>query len=215
MLKLPIKASRIANLTDARYFAAWEVEWLGFCLDQSAEYFLQAQEVMAIKEWITGPQIVGEFGWQAPEEIIEIARLLQLDAVQVGPLMTPDQLLALKDLTLLQEWIIEPGTSPEELRKHLTAATPAVDLFLLNFSQNATTWSAIQASTSFGVEDLAGLCRDFPILLDWSIPAAELESALEEVQPKGLSLQGGVEEKVGVKSFDELDELLEVLEVQV
>ena len=42
----------------------------------------------------------------------------------------------------------------------------------------------------------------------------QLNEMLEKVQIHGLSLKGGEEEKVGFKSFDELDEIIDALEVE-
>ncbi|MEL6635756.1 MAG: N-(5'-phosphoribosyl)anthranilate isomerase [Bacteroidota bacterium] len=214
MLKQPTKASRIANLTDARYFAAWDVAWLGFCLDSSAAHFLRPQELMAIREWVTGPQIVGEFGWQAPEEIRQTAELLRLDAVQVGPLLTASQLVELADLTLFQELVLESHSNVDELRAHLTAAAPAVNYFLLNFAQNHLDWDSLQRERPFSTAELQALCRDFPVYLDLSLPLDQLDELLQRIRPLGLSVQGGEEEQVGFKSFDELDEWFEAMEVQ-
>ncbi len=214
MLKQPTKASRIANLTDARYFAAWDVKWLGFCLDSSADHFLRPQEVMAIRAWVTGPQIVGEFGWQAPEEIRQTATLLELDAVQVGPLMTAEQLEALADLTLFQEFIIEANTTADALRQQLTAAAPYVNYFLLNFSQNSFNWAELQAATPFSTDALQALCHDFPVYLDLSLPLGQMDALLQQLRPLGLSVQGGEEELIGFKPFDELDEWFEAMEIQ-
>jgi len=38
---------------------------------------------------------------------------------------------------------------------------------------------------------------------------------LAKLQPYGLSIKGGEEEKVGFKSFDEVDEIFEVLTTEV
>jgi len=50
MLKIKVKASQITNLTDARYFAAWEVEWLGFNFDEGSAHYIPPVEMKAIKE---------------------------------------------------------------------------------------------------------------------------------------------------------------------
>ena len=49
----------ITNLTDARYFSAWEVEWLGFNLSQGEENAISPLQVAAMREWVEGPKIVG------------------------------------------------------------------------------------------------------------------------------------------------------------
>jgi len=84
MLKLSVKASQITNLTDARYFAAREVEWLGFNLDTGSENAIPPQQISAIKEWVEGPKIVVEFGLQSPDEIKQAVDYFDLDAIQVA-----------------------------------------------------------------------------------------------------------------------------------
>jgi len=52
MLTTTVKASSISNLTDARYFAAWHVDWLGFDLTANGLSVLSLPEVKEIKDWI-------------------------------------------------------------------------------------------------------------------------------------------------------------------
>ena len=84
MLKTVVKASSIANLTDARYFAAWHVEWLGFDLSPSGLERLSLPQVKEIKDWIEGPKIVGELGVWEPAQSQEIINFLSLEYIQVG-----------------------------------------------------------------------------------------------------------------------------------
>ena len=79
MLKTKILAGSITNLTDARYFAAWEVEWMGFNLNASEETFMPPAQVMAIKEWVEGPNILGEFGLHSAEEIKHLVVTVALE----------------------------------------------------------------------------------------------------------------------------------------
>ncbi len=71
MLKTLVKASNITNLTDARYFSALEVEWLGYHLEKGAETYIEPQNIIAIKEWVEGPKTVGEFGLQSKADFRE------------------------------------------------------------------------------------------------------------------------------------------------
>jgi phosphoribosylanthranilate isomerase len=75
MLKTQVKASSITNLTDARYFAAWEVKWLGFNLDANAEDYIEPVKMKAMKEWVDGVEVVAEFGMQTASEIKQLATL--------------------------------------------------------------------------------------------------------------------------------------------
>ena len=56
-----IKASRLTNLTDARYFAAKDVQFLGFNLEAGTPGHLDPMYMRAIREWVQGPVILGEF----------------------------------------------------------------------------------------------------------------------------------------------------------
>ena len=56
MLKAKIKISQITNLTDARYFAAWGVDFLGFDINPESEHFSSPSIVAEISEWVEGPE---------------------------------------------------------------------------------------------------------------------------------------------------------------
>jgi phosphoribosylanthranilate isomerase len=59
---------------------------------------------------------------------------------------------------------------------------------------------------------LQDCCSRYPVLLNINLSPAELPDFIALVQPLGLNLRGGDEERVGVKSFDELDAIFEGLE---
>ena len=101
---MKIKASSINNLTDARYFAAWNVEWLGFSLQAGSSNYTRPQDVKEIKEWLVGPKIVGEFGiGQSAEEIKTSVELLNLDAVQLNMFTENEIAKNLEGLTVIKE----------------------------------------------------------------------------------------------------------------
>lgn len=211
MLTTKVKASSITNLTDARYFAAWYVEWMGFKLTPGTEGYIDPQAMLAIKEWVDGPKIVGEFELESAEEILASVELLGLDAVQVG-MFTSDQALQslhAQGVPVLKEWVLE---SPDELgaiASQLSAQGAWVQYFLLDFAKNGISWPQIASAV---LPELRELAQDYPLLLSMDFPAEQIEAVLEATQAAGISLRGGEEEKVGYKSFDELDELFEALE---
>ncbi len=209
MLKTRIKASQITNLTDARYFAAREVEWLGFNLDAGTENFIHPQNIKAIKEWLEGPKIVGEFGMQDSSEINAAIDFLDLDVVQVGMYTEVDS-LDLKEATLIKEIVVETEEDYYDLRSTLESDSANVDIFLLNYSKNNISWSSVGSK----LNALKELCNRFKIILSIDFEAAQLNEILESVNIYGLSLKGGEEEKIGYKSFDQLDEILDVLEIE-
>ena len=216
MLKTKVKASTVTNLTDARYFAAWEVEYLGFCLNPHAEEYIQPKVMNAIKEWVDGVKIVGEFDMQTADEIRSAIDLLNLDAVQVGHFTTVETLMELKaEVPVLKELVSNKDTEINAIEEQLEQFTSSVGSFILNFDKSGIQWTDIVAGNPVNYEWLKGICESYPILLSIAIPTEEIEQILEELQAEGLNVVGGEEEKVGYKSFDELDEVFEALEVLV
>ena len=72
MLSKIVKAGSITNLTDARFFAAYDVDFIGFNFDPKSPDYISPQNALAIKGWITGPKIVAEFANQDIENIKNI-----------------------------------------------------------------------------------------------------------------------------------------------
>lgn len=214
MLRTKIKASSITNLTDARYFAAWDVEWMGFILDPGSDLYVPPQTVEAIRDWIDGPGIVGEFNLQSAEEIRTAVELLQLDAVQAGMFTSAETLIELEGaLPVIKEVVIEGGSDEAAVREQLDDFAHLAAYFLLNFDKNGITWPQLKSGVSLSLEALRSICRQHAVYLSIDLDADSLDELLREVQPHGLSLRGGVEEKVGYKSFDEMDDIFEALEV--
>ena len=216
MLRTKIKASSITNLTDARYFAAFEVDWLGFNLDTGHERYVKPQLIQAIRGWVDGVQIVGEFNLQSSEEILTAAKMLELEVVQVGMYADLDTLIELnQQIPVIKEMVVEKTSQVNELAEMMETCAPYTFLFLLDFGKNGLDWASLKAG-QFAIQlaDLQKLSSQYPVLLNIGISPSDLPDLLEQVNIRGLNLQGGEEEKVGYKSFDELDELLEALVIE-
>ncbi|CAA6799106.1 MAG: Phosphoribosylanthranilate isomerase (EC [uncultured Aureispira sp.] len=209
---MKIKATSINNLTDARYFAAWNVEWLGFSLEIGSPNYTRPQDVKEIKDWLVGPKIVGEFGLdQSLTEIQEAVKLLQLEGVQLS--MYADLSLAeqLQEVTVIKEWVLDDLTNMDGFVEHCTIAANQVDYFYLDLEKNNISWADLQANST-ALKSLQELCTEYAVLISLVCPPEQIEAYLDSVKPHGISLQGGEEEKVGVKSFDDLDAIFETLD---
>ena len=216
MLKVKVKASQITNLTDARYFAAWEVEWLGFNFDQGSEHYILPQNMKAIKEWVEGVQVVGEFSFASAEDINEAVGLLELNAVQVGMFTEVSVLEKITAAPVIKEVVISPEVDESSLETHLEQCGPHVEYFLLSFEKSGTTWDMLKNGESqIGNILLEKLCAKYKIILSINLSEDSLNEILAIPNLQGLNVKGGEEEKIGVKSFDELDEIFEALEILV
>lgn len=212
MLRTKIKATAINNLTDARYFAAREVEWLGFQFGGDPETSISPMAARAIVEWVDGVKIVGEFGLATSDDIITASGSMRFDAVQVGMFTPTSELEKLQDLTIIKEVVVTSASTEGEIWGHFTEYQPFVTYFLLDFTKSGIRWEQLKTGRPLTLDFLAKLCDLHKILFALDFSPSEVEQVLESLNPAGLSLSGGGEEKIGLKSFDELDEILDNLE---
>ncbi|MEM6317415.1 MAG: hypothetical protein AAF960_07075 [Bacteroidota bacterium] len=214
MLKTVVKASSVSNLTDARYFAAWHVDWLGFDLTPSGLATLPLAQVKEIKDWIEGPKIIGQMDVLDLEESQQLIDFLELEYIQVGMYAPVTHLNGLHIKTIIKEVVIEPSTTLVVLEKHLESYFEYVDYFQLDFNKNGIDFSKWTTNTLLKLTDVQRLCQQYDIFLSINFDGRNTVPILEKLQPMGIDLKGGMEEKVGFKSFDELDEIFEVLELE-
>ncbi|MFT5645414.1 MAG: phosphoribosylanthranilate isomerase [Aureispira sp.] len=209
---MKIKATSINNLTDARYFAAWNVEWLGFSLEIGSPNYTRPQDVKEIKDWLVGPNIVGEFGLdQNLADILEAVKLLQLDAVQLSMYADNSIPEQLQEVTVIKEWVLDDLANMDTFVEQCKNAAEHVNYFYLDLEKNDISWADLQANST-ALTLLQDLCAEYAILISLVCPPEQIEAYLDGVKPHGISLQGGEEEKVGVKSFDDLDAIFETLD---
>jgi len=210
MLKTPIKASQIGNLTDARYFAAWGVEWMGFSLDPSLGEVLPINQIKEIKNWVEGPKMVGEFGIQSTEEILAITEFLNLDIIQLNEFAILEQAKDLVQHNLIKEFVISGTIEISKLQNRIDEFQNDVKHFLLNFRKSNLSWDRLSSNEKNQLNELS---QSHSIILSMNINPTDLNLMIENYSFEGLEVLGGVEEKVGLKSFDELDELFELIEL--
>lgn len=213
MDKITLKAGGVTHLTDARYFAARGVDWLGIPLgggDPATTVDLVTAK--ALIEWVDGVRIVGEFPFATAEEILSVHRQLWFDAVQVGMFTPAEDIRRLEELTILQEVVPPAEGGLAWLEKYLTEQVAGPDYFLVDFQKAGLSWEGGAAPLRSAADTLRDICRAHRVLLALDFHPGNLSEILSMVRPFGLQLQGGAEEKTGFKSFDELDGLLDLLD---
>ena len=190
MYKVKIKASQVSNLTDARYFAALGVDYLGFRLDLSHDERISAALFHGIKEWVEGPKIVAEIGKTPLDLILEVFDAKDFDLVQsLDPNVAADQLIE-KSIAELEE---------------LNTCSPS-EIYVVDFK-------GITEEDLYAQKDsLIDLCNRFQLILPAPHQKAHLNLLLNEIYPYGLEVKGSLEEKVGFKSYDDLDVFFELME---
>lgn len=193
-----IFAKNINNLTDARYFAAMGVDYIGFDLSPNKADHISLDILGKLKEWLEGPTIMGCFtGKESEETLTKYIVDGSLEGLYFEELPPYSILEKFSSLELFSE-ITAEAFNEIALYPHINAV---VDLDHLK---------AIEAKTDHyaTAKDLMSQGR---LYVKGAIDESFFESAIYGYKP-GLILMGGEEEKVGVKSFEELDSLFELLQ---
>lgn len=209
MLKLDVFAGSIANLTDARYFAAREAKWLGFNMDKMNPSAVSEMEVNAIKGWLDGVDIVGEFGDVSNEDLMGAIERIGFDAVLAGPFTSREAIEGL-NVPVFKEIVVEPAMSELDLSNMLEEFEGAVAYYVLDFDKN----KVVPGSSNISVEFLNELSGQYQLIVSFPWEIYAIESAVQDASWAGVLMRGGEEEKVGFKSFDDLDEILDFLEIE-
>jgi len=193
-LKTSVIATDIANLTDARYFAAWGVDYMAYVIEELHPQFIGAEGIREIIDWVEGPASLGQLsGISISDSAATLYQDLELSGVICSPFTDAEQVytisqkvwrevVELQQLSTMTEEVVILKLAPDV---HLAAAIPTIKA--------------------------AALTNE--IYIDGLASVADLETVLQEANPAGIVLRGGEEEKVGYKSYDELDEFFEWLEV--
>jgi len=187
---MKVLATNVSNLTDARYFAAWGVDCLVFEGDPNGATYMQPPQMKEIVEWVEGPEVgISYEGISVPENAEEIAASIEWQHLIIGPFIDRKDLPNAKNI--YRKANLDFDFSEDE--KVIVALEKGI--------------KELSASEESKLRELASSKELF---LLGGFGADDLK-VVEDLGVEGIVLQGGEEEKVGYKSYDELDDILEEL----
>ena len=214
MVRTNIFAGGICHLTDARYFAARGAQFIIFNLEDTAPLSISLYKAAAIKEWVEGPAFVGAFQIADMEAIRFAIEKLSLQMVLAGPFISVSDIKSAGwSVPLIREVVIERVEDLLDLEKQEENLAEVFDYFLLNFEKKGISWTALQNNEQV-FSFLRYWASKHRSILAIAHSPSETKDILKQVNPFGLYLQGSEEEKVGIKSYEDLDEILDLLEIE-
>ena len=204
-LKTFVKVSNVNNLSDARYCAGMYVNWMGFNLEDHSPNYTSPQKFKEITDWLSGPEYVGEFDNSHPDTILETLKNYDIDIIQIREeahlqmLLNTNFKLVLKQVIrdnddILHFIAIAPSLHENEVVLLLESDLPQLDAEMID-----------------SIRHLAG---QTDVILGFGFSANTVEEVLDQTQIKGIALNGGDEIKPGLKDFDDLADILEILELE-
>jgi phosphoribosylanthranilate isomerase len=183
-LKTFVKVGCITNLSDARYCAGMGVDLLGFRVIEGQENYISSKSFQEIRGWVTGPDIVAEvYGITHADQLAAILENYRPDYLEFGK----------------KEWRV--------LKDHISLP------FILSIDSGETL-ASIEKDPNFILvherSDLAQLANEHEILL--TVESTENIQRIDQQYIHGIALSGSHEIKPGLKQYNELSEILELLE---
>ncbi len=186
-LKTLVKVGSITNLSDARYCAGMGVDLMGFRVNEDQPAAIQPKTYQDIRGWITGPQIVAEiYGVTTREQLDKVLESFQPDYLELS-INEFQEIGSFINLPFILKIDSETDSLPDFVNR------PA---YLL----------------TDGISGAASkLIPDYEFLLEVSSITA-LNDVLSKTGVSGIALTGGTEIRPGLKTYDELGDILEALE---
>lgn len=206
----PIKANSVCNLSAGRYFAIF-AEWVGFCFDTTAPHAITPNTAQSISAWLSGPRLVAECGQMSVTAINDLVQAMPFDTIQTDKDLSFEQ-LERNISTVIRRVVVQPTTSLEEIETIIAAQKPYIAYFLIDFATNALSWEQLGIDTLLLPQDVAHLCRQASIMLQFPFTESNVLSIIEQCQPKAIAFESGMEEAVGIRLFDEITVVIDQLD---
>jgi phosphoribosylanthranilate isomerase len=215
MLATKVLASGITHLTDARYYAAWEVDYLAFPLGSGVADAISWDYFHALREWVEGPTSVAELGEISDAEawvpLLTEHKLNHALILHTAPADAP-KIFAEAGIKTISLVHVEGYQSADDVAEAL-GELPDAELAILDFQHGGITLDDLKTGHPFGLPALDQLLRQRPCLLQIDLGSAD-PIEIKTIYPlAGFAVRGSSEEKVGFKNFDDIDGLFEGLEV--
>ncbi len=193
---MKIKISEISHLTDARYFAAREVDYIGF-----NRLTTRSSDIKTIEDWIFGPQVVSEF--IGDTNLDDIQRLLTKHKTDVLHFDYYTDKKVLSDFSEFELFLdIDYSIiNHEAIIRKMELLASSIDYFVIKSFENLDK----------NIEYITQLSSEFPCFIDVKFDIYELDKIIN-LNPEGIILRGSDEERVGVKSFEQLDDIFDILD---
>ncbi len=196
-----IKICGITNLPDARYASGAGADLLGFIQHEPSPRYVEAGLARDIIAWLHGVESVGVFVDAEADTVNQTVAATGFDWVQLHGSESPAFCERIEK-PVIKALRIFPGTSASEIELALSAYADVVDRFLVD------TGSATAAGGTGEVFDwsvLSGVEFPKPWLLAGGLGPDNVHLALEQLDPWGVDVASGVEEKPGQKDFEAID----------
>lgn len=202
---------QISDLHEARYAAAAGIDLIGFNFDPVLGTVLTLEEVKGIQEWITGIEKVAIFGNQNIDEIRSVLNQIQVDYVQINAWISPKELSTL-NIPVMKKIPIVHDVSFEQLNFLIEPYKQVVKSFLLDGYNHNITWGSFD-NQPFEWKVIAKICQLYPCFIGFNLTLNTVTEVLSQVRPLGIALHKGVRNHTQELDFDNIEQILNIIQI--
>ena len=194
-LKTLVKVGGITNLSDARYCAGMGVGLLGFNIDPENIDYVTPETFNQIIGWISGIDLVVETNAVHQAELDNYT----FSYIQVNSQSQLSEVTQKESKAIL---VIDINDYSLDDLISLGNTSQAVSYYL---------FEKMPENIPEGMELIESFAKHYPVLLGFNINTDNVDDILKTTI-KGIAMHGSSEDKPGMKSYDELADVLEYLE---
>jgi len=186
-LKTVVKVGNISNLSDARYCSGMGVDMLGFCAIEGQPSYISPKLFQEIRGWIPGPKVVAEiYGIPSVEALAALMKDYAPDYFE----------LSQKEFTTYSPYISIP----------CIVSITSTDVTSLKKEEQSIAYLLLEEASLSATTGI-----DRPSLLKINSHHNLLEK-LQQHAVAGVALSGSHEIRPGFKEYNELADILELLD---
>ncbi|MGL1885206.1 MAG: hypothetical protein OCD76_01730 [Reichenbachiella sp.] len=201
-LKTFVKVGTVSNLSDARYCAGFGVDMIGFNLDTKKEDAISVKTAKEIMGWIAGTEFLIEYGNLSLDEIKSIQTELDIKTAQTEGIETANSLVK-EGIRVFFQYDVTTQDHLDELKDVIGSLNTDITEILVNCN-NAELFAQLdQILLELG---------DRQVIKGYNIDADTVLQVINDSNIKGIALTGSHEDKPGFKDYDELADILELLD---
>lgn len=191
-----VKISSINNLSDARYCAGMGVDLMGFCVDKTHPNYISPVQFKEITGWITGVKTVAEIENCPAEDLMEILKDYKFSYLEVKEKEMLEFLASVEKHFIYKLKLSDLSSAPSH---------PQIHYYLLEGTDDPFTKQELKIIKEFSSKH--------SLLVSSGDDKSAVKELLNKTKIKGIELKGGHEISPGLKDFDNLSEILEMLEI--
>lgn len=193
----------LTNLSDARFAAAADAEFVGFSFDPISSNYVAPNAMMEMRGWLSGPKFVGNFNLIAPDDLnLEIDNY-ELEVVELDFSLYAGYARSVHAETILR---LKLSALDQAGLRHFDG-----DYLLIHADEIFSNWTLTRTNRQV-LDLLKSACAHNRCIIDIPAEAQQLREIVQMLSPYALCLYGGQEQRLGIKEFTDMQEKLEALE---